>query len=141
MLLVCHIHFPLGSMRTAWFSVHSNIIQLLDKYSSQDFNGSLQGQQQTRSCNAKHLSQPLPASPCLPWSTTVSPCLSLRPLVYYCLHLPLPSPPLSVSHGLLMFPLASPCFHSVPHIPLALFGHQRLDACSCYCFSSESAAV
>lgn len=57
----------------------------------------------------------------LPWSTTVSPCLSLRPLVYYCLHLPLPSPPLSVSFGPLMFPPASPCFHSVPHIRLALF--------------------
>lgn len=42
--------------------VRSNIIQLLDKYSSRGSTGSLQGQLQTRSRNAKHLPQPLPVS-------------------------------------------------------------------------------
>ncbi len=87
MLLVCHTVglSSTGGTRTTWFSVHSSIIQLLDKYSSQGSNGSLQGQQHTRSCNAKHLPQPLPASP----------------LVYHCLPLPLPA-----SSGLLLSPPA-----------------------------------
>lgn len=60
-----HLDSPLGSSGATWFSLHINIIQLLDKYSSQGSSGSLQEQLQTQSCNAKHLSQPLPASSAL----------------------------------------------------------------------------
>lgn len=84
------------------FSMRSSIIQLLDKYISWGSNGSLQGQMQIENCNAKNLPS---ASP----TTTVS---------HHSLFLFL-SPPAP-----LMAFLYSPCFHSYPLIPLALFGHQ-----------------
>ncbi len=103
---------------TAWFSAHSNIIQLLDKYSSRGSNGSVQGQLQTRKT----------AMP------SISRSLSLSPLVYHCIRPPLPafsslllSPPasslscfFSVCSGQLMSAPASPCFHSFPDNSLAL---------------------
>lgn len=85
-----HLDSPLGSPGAAWFSLHIDIIQLLDKYSSRGSTGSVQEQLQTRSCNAKRLSQPLPASSALLLSPPASslPSSFCFPGVHWCLPLP-----------------------------------------------------
>lgn len=103
-------------------------MQLPDKYSRQGSNGSLQGQLQSRSRNAKHLPLPPPASPCLSLSPLVSPglpCLTLLPLIYYCPHLPLLPLLFLSSVGHWCLPLPLPFFDSYPHIPLVLLERQK----------------